>query len=81
MCLVRCKNLSLLKPEAISEVNIIHLISSILFSPFVCLLQPIVFPYEDAWLGCLLHCCHRPAFPEGRAMGVSPQANPRRALG
>lgn len=38
VCLVRCKNLILMKPEAISEVNIIHLISSIAFSPFACLL-------------------------------------------
>lgn len=38
VCLVRCKNPSLLKPEAVSAMNLISLISSILFSRFACLL-------------------------------------------
>lgn len=78
VCLVRCENRGLLKPEAVSAMKLIHLISSVLFSQFLCLLWPIIIPNEDAWLHfqlpclSLLHCCLRP-FPETRG-GVLHQA-------
>lgn len=69
MCLVRCENTSLLKPEAVSAMKLINLISSVLFSQF---LSAVTYHYTQwrclvapsAPLSCLLlHCCHR-AFPE-----------------
>lgn len=58
--------------------EVIHLISSVLFSQFLCLLWPMIIPNEDAWLHflllclSLLHCSLRP-FPETRG-GVFHQA-------
>lgn len=72
VCLLRCENSHFLQPEAVYPKCLIHPTSNILFSLFVCLLQPVVIHNERIWLGAFYSAAATDHAQRGEACCFSP---------